>query len=71
MVLKCVGNLLLCPSLLYFIPTEKHELELNLSIVWYKVQDVNPQWNLTIYYHLDSPWNRNGSFLTLLSRILT
>lgn len=50
MVLKCVGNLLLCPSLLYFISTEKHELEFNLSIAWYKVQDVNPQWNLTVYY---------------------
>lgn len=37
MVLKCGRNLLLCPSLLYFIPEEKHELELNLSIAWYKV----------------------------------
>lgn len=50
MALKCVRNLLLCPSLLYFTSTEKHELELNLPIAWYKVQDVNLQWNLTVYY---------------------
>lgn len=50
MVLKCVRNLLLCPSLLYVIPTEKHELEFNLSIAWYKVQYINLHWNLTVYY---------------------
>lgn len=32
------------------MPTEKHELESKLSIIWYRVQDVNPQWSLTVYY---------------------
>lgn len=32
------------------MPTEKHELELKLSITQYRVQDVNPKWSLTAYY---------------------
>lgn len=61
MVSQCVKNILLCPSpiktyyISYYVPyqlkpTEKHELELNLSIAWYEVQHVNPQWNFTAYY---------------------